>query len=134
MYTIVPTNGNSDAAVAHPTSNGSAIRRLASAYVQYTSASQITTRNRMISSTAALIVPFLMPKTARASIKGASVVVGEVGTVQQASGFVWIVTWSPRPRVGGRLIPLIGRQGPGSFSQFIDKRDRTGIRYRRTRV
>ena len=31
MYTIVPTNGNSEAAVAHPTSSGSAIRRRASA-------------------------------------------------------------------------------------------------------
>ena len=33
-YTIVPMNGNSDAAVAHATSIGSAIRRCASLHVQ----------------------------------------------------------------------------------------------------
>src|SRR5947209_13955179 len=84
MYTMVPTNGNSEAAVAQPTSSGSAIRRRASAYVQYTSASQITTRNRQISSTAALIFPLWMPKTARESIEAASVVVSGVGTSRQA--------------------------------------------------
>jgi hypothetical protein len=40
----------------------------------------MTSRNRQINSTAALMLLFLMPKTARASIKVASVVVGEVGT------------------------------------------------------
>src|SRR5437763_16406517 len=74
---IVPTNGNSDAAAAQPTSIGSAIRRLASAYVQYTSASQITTRNRIIKFAARLSPLLLMPKTAGRSIKEARVVVSD---------------------------------------------------------
>src|SRR5437764_5498582 len=54
---------------------GSSIRRRASAYVQYTSASQITTRNRISRSTARFTPLLLIPKTAGENIKDVSVVV-----------------------------------------------------------
>src|SRR5688572_20417508 len=57
-------NGNSDATVADPTSIGSSRRRLASEYVQYTSATQITTRKKTSRLTARLRPSFSMPKRA----------------------------------------------------------------------
>ena len=61
-YTIVPTNGNSDAAVAQATSIGSSIRRRASAYVQKISANQTTTSTRRSTLTAVLRLSFVIPK------------------------------------------------------------------------
>ena len=72
-YTIVPMNGNSDAAVAQATSIGSAIRRWASLYVQYTSASQMTTRNSSSRLTASANPSFSMPNKAIRPMKRASV-------------------------------------------------------------
>src|SRR5215218_7688833 len=65
---IVPTNGNSDASVAHPTSIGSSIRRRASANVQNTSAAQTTISTRMRTLTAVLSASLSMPKTPKVSM------------------------------------------------------------------
>src|SRR5215216_5692140 len=66
---IVPTNGNSAASVAQPTSIGSSIRRRASANVQNTSAAQTTISTRMSTSTAVLSASLLRPKTAKVSMR-----------------------------------------------------------------
>src|SRR3954449_9872551 len=66
-------NGNSEAHVAHPISMGSPMRRRASAYVQYTSASHITTRTRMRRLMAVFTAPLSIPKMARGGIALASV-------------------------------------------------------------
>ena len=60
---IVPTNGNSDASVAQPTSMGSSMRRRASANVQKTSAAHTTMSTRMRTLTAVLSASLSMPKT-----------------------------------------------------------------------
>src|SRR5918998_5571373 len=65
---IVPTKGNSAASVAQATSIGSSMRRRASAKVQKTSASQITTSTRMRTLTAVLSASLSMPKTASGSM------------------------------------------------------------------
>src|SRR5215213_634443 len=67
---IVPTNGNSAARVAQPTSIGSSIRRRASANVQKTSASHTTIRTRMRTLTAVLSASLSMPKTPKVSMGG----------------------------------------------------------------
>src|SRR5215208_2965137 len=66
---IVPTNGNSDASVAQPTSIGSSIRRRASAKVQKTSAAQTTMSTRMRTLTAVLSASLSMPKTPKVSMR-----------------------------------------------------------------
>src|SRR4029453_6747529 len=66
---IVPTNGNSDASVAQPTSIGSAIRRRGSANVQKTSAAQTTISTRMRTLTAVLSASLSMPKTPKKSMR-----------------------------------------------------------------
>src|SRR5215207_5683523 len=66
---IVPTNGNSDASVAQPTSIGSSIRRRASANVQKTSAAQTTISTRMRTLTAVLSASLSMPKTPKVSMR-----------------------------------------------------------------
>src|SRR3954452_19868708 len=68
-YTIVPTNGNTDASVAQPTSIGSSIRRRASLNVQKMSATQTTRSTRSRTLTAVLRPSLLMPKTPRVSIR-----------------------------------------------------------------
>src|SRR5215204_6158580 len=65
---IVPTNGNSDASVAQPTSIGSSMRRRASANVQKTSASHTTIRTRIRTLTAVLSASLSMPKTPKVSM------------------------------------------------------------------
>src|SRR5918993_1471505 len=67
---IVPTNGNSDASVAQPTSIGSSIRRRASANVQNTSAAQTTISTRMRTLTAVLSASLSMPKTPKVIMIG----------------------------------------------------------------
>src|SRR5215208_6462118 len=66
---IVPTNGNSAASVAQPTSIGSSMRRRASANVQKMSAAQTTTSTRMRTLTAVLRPSLSMPKTPRGSMR-----------------------------------------------------------------
>src|SRR5215211_2200957 len=66
-------NGNSDAHVAHATSIGSAMRRRASAYVQYTSASHTTTSTRIRRLIAVFTAPLSIPKMATGGIALASV-------------------------------------------------------------
>ena len=66
---IVPTNGNSDASVAQPTSIGSSIRRRASANVQNTSAAHTTMRTRMRTLTAVLSASLSMPKTPKLDMR-----------------------------------------------------------------
>src|SRR5215212_7910165 len=65
---MVPTNGNSEAAVAHPTSMGSSMRRRASAYVQKTSAAQMTMRTRIRTLIAVFTASLLIPKMPRTSM------------------------------------------------------------------
>src|SRR5919109_5656367 len=69
---IVPTNGNSDASVAQPTSIGSSIRRRASANVQKISAAQITISTRISTLTAVLSASLSMPKTPKVSMRRCS--------------------------------------------------------------
>src|SRR4051794_11569841 len=71
-YTIVPTNGNTEASVAQPTSIGSSIRRLASVKVQKISATQTTSSTRIRTLTAVLTLSLLMPKTPRVSMRSAT--------------------------------------------------------------
>src|SRR5215211_1747731 len=66
---IVPTNGNSDASVAQPTSIGSSILRRASANVQKTSANQTTTRTSRRTLTAVLSASLSIPKTPKVSMR-----------------------------------------------------------------
>src|SRR3954454_19952176 len=68
-YTIVPTNGNTDASVAQPTSIGSSMRRRASLNVQKIRATQTTSSTRMSTLTAVLRPSLLMPKTPRVSMR-----------------------------------------------------------------
>ena len=67
---IVPTNGNSAASVAHPTSIGSSMRRRASANVQKTSAAQTTMSTRIRTLTAVLSASLSMPKTPKRVMGG----------------------------------------------------------------
>src|SRR4051794_40168151 len=69
MYTTVPTNGKiSDATAQQPTIRGSAMRRRASANVQYTSASHTTTRKTPSSLMAVLRPSLSIPKTPTGSM------------------------------------------------------------------
>src|SRR5215213_6918324 len=65
---IVPTNGNSAASVAQPTSIGSSMRRRASANVQKTSAAHTTMSTRISTLTAVLSASLSMPKTPKVSM------------------------------------------------------------------
>src|ERR671917_2504261 len=69
---IVPTNGNSDASVAQPTSIGSSIRLRASANVQKTSAAQTTISTRRRTLTAVLSASLSMPKTPKVIMRRGS--------------------------------------------------------------
>src|SRR4051794_34725353 len=84
---MVPTKGNSDAAVAQAISIGSSIRRRASAYVQKISAAQITTRNRIRTFTAVSRPRLSMPNTARGSTMAwpRRVVGAAVGELQEGA-------------------------------------------------
>src|SRR4051794_34532482 len=69
MYTTVPTNGKiSDATAQQPTMSGSAMRRRASANVQYTSASHTTTRKTPSSLMAVFRPSLSIPNTATGSM------------------------------------------------------------------
>src|SRR3954447_8134613 len=69
MYTTVPTNGKiSEAMAQQPTISGSAMRRRASAKVQYTSASHTTTRKTPRSLMAVFRPSLLIPKTPTGSM------------------------------------------------------------------
>src|ERR1044071_6892595 len=69
MYTTVPTKGKiSEATAQQPTISGSAMRRRASANVQYTSASQTTTRKTPSSLMAVFRPSLSIPKTPKGSM------------------------------------------------------------------